>query len=285
MIKKKAFAKLNLNLHVGPQKNSNGYHPVRFINTQLALHDELLFEPTRSGIEVICDHEDMPPQEDNLVYKAALLLQAMGVEKRGIRITIKKNIPVRSGLGGGSSDAAVTINTLSELWNIRITDKQLIILADILGKDVHYSLSGGVAEIGGDGDKIISLPLNTPQFWVLIIVPKETKPSTGWMFAQIDKTKVGRNTHFISKIKEAMKKKNGDNFLNCIFNDFETDVFKHFPETLIMKQDLEDNGASRAVLCGSGLSMAGFFTSEALAISARKLLINKYKNVIISQLN
>ncbi len=96
MIKKKAFAKLNLNLHVLSQRNSNGYHMVRFINTQLALHDELLFEPARHGIRIICDHQEMPQQEDNLVYKAALLMQEMDPQKQGIRITIKKNIPIGS---------------------------------------------------------------------------------------------------------------------------------------------------------------------------------------------
>lgn len=285
MIKKKAFAKLNLNLHVIPQKNEKGYHPVRFINTQLALHDELIFEPVRHGIEVICDDEGMPQQEDNLVYKAAQLLQEMDPQKRGIKITIKKNIPIRAGLGGGSSDAAVTVRTLSELWNIQMTERQRTRMADILGKDVHYSLFGGVAEIGGDGDKVTSLPLNTPKIWLVIIVPKESKPSTGWMYSKIDKTIVGQNMHFISKIKEAMKTKSKNDFLNCIFNDFQADVFKYFPQTLSMKQDLEDSGASTTLLCGSGLSMVGFFTGKAKAFRARKLLADKYKDVIISQLN
>lgn len=285
MIKKKAFAKLNLNLHVIPQKNSEGYHPVRFINTQLSLHDELLFEPIQRGIEVICDHEEMPKQEDNLVYKAAALLQEMDPQKRGIRITIKKNIPIRAGLGGGSSNAAVTIRTLSELWNINMTDKQRTRLADVLGKDVHYSLSGGVAEIGGDGNEVTSLPFDTPKFWVVIIVPKETKPSTGWMYSQIDKTKIGRNIHLLPKIKEAMKVRNENDFLNHIFNDFEAGAFKYFPVTLSMKQDLKDSGAVTTLLCGSGSSMVGFFTSETKANQARELLRNKYKSVLISKLN
>jgi 4-diphosphocytidyl-2-C-methyl-D-erythritol kinase len=284
MIKKKAFAKLNLNLHVIPQKNDRGYHPVRFINTQLALHDELSFEPS-SEIKVICDHEEMPKEKDNLVYKAALLLREMDPQKRGIKITIKKNIPIRAGLGGGSSDAAVTINTLSELWGIKITETQRKRLADVLGKDVHYSLSGGVAEIGGDGDKVTLLPLNTPKFWLVILVPKETKPSTGWMYSQIDKTKIGQSIHFLPKIKEAMKTRNENDFLNSIFNDFETDVSKHFPVTSSMKQDLKASGASTTLLCGSGSSVVGFFTSEEKAIRAGELLACKYKDVIISQLN
>jgi 4-diphosphocytidyl-2-C-methyl-D-erythritol kinase len=283
MIKKKAFAKLNLNLHIAPQRNSDGYHPVHFINTQLALHDELLFEPVEDGIEVVCDHEEMPRQEDNLVYKAALLLRELDLQKRGIKITIKKNIPIKAGLGGGSSDAATTIRTLCELWNIDLSDEQRKRLVNNLGKDVHYSLSGGIAEVGGDGDEVIPLPFNTPKFWVVILVPKESKPSTGWMYSNIDKTKIGKHFHYLPKIKEAIEVKNG--FLNYVFNDFESDVFKHFPVTLTMKKDLEKNGAIATLLCGSGLSVVGFFTGREKAIAAQELLSNKYKEVIVSQLN
>lgn len=284
MIKKKSFAKLNLNLHVIPHKNGDGYHPVRFINTQLALHDELLFEPTQHDrIEVVCSHEEMPQQEDNLVYKAALLLREMSQNKRGIKITIKKNIPIKAGLGGGSSNAAVTVCALSELWNINLTKKQKAYLADMLGNDVHYSLFGGLAEVSGNGDNVISLPFNTPKSWLVIVVPKETKPSTGWMYSKLDETKVGQHIHFLPKIKEAMKKKNG--FLNYVFNDFEADISKHFPIILNIKQDLKNSGAFKTLLCGSGLSMVGFFTDKTKASRARELLIDKYKNVIISQLN
>lgn len=285
MIKKKAFAKLNLNLHIIPRKNSNGYHPVRFINAQLTLHDELLFEPARQGVEVVCDHKEMPRQEDNLVYKAALLMQEMDPQKRGIRITIKKNIPIKAGLGGGSSDAAVTIQTLAKLWNLNITKEEQARLANVLGKDVHYSLSGGVAEVEGDGDRVTSLPFNLSKFWVVIIVPGTTKPSTGWMYSKLDKSKVGQHVHYLPKFKESIKAKNKEEFLNYIFNDFEYHAFKHFPITLDMKQDLEDSGATTTLLCGSGLSMIGFFTSKVKAVKAKELLKDKYKDVIISRLN
>jgi 4-diphosphocytidyl-2-C-methyl-D-erythritol kinase len=284
MIKKKAYAKLNLNLHILPQKSNRGYYAVRFVNTQLALHDELLFEPIQHKIEVVCDHEEMPKEKDNLIYKAALLLQKMDPQKRGIRITVKKNIPIRAGLGGGSSDAAVTINTLSELWDINITPKQRTYMADILGKDVHYSLLGGLAEIGGNGDKVIPLSLNTFKFWLTLIVPKETKPSTAWMYSQIDEAKIGQHIDFLPKIKEAMELGNKENFLNYIFNDFEDDALKHFPVISTMKQDLKDNGASATLLCGSGLSMVGLFSNKSEASRIQKLLRSKYKDVIITQL-
>jgi len=285
MIKKKAFAKLNLNLHVTPQKNSKGYHPVHFINTQLDLHDELSFEPIANGVKVVCVDREMPKQEDNLVYKAALLMQEMDPQKRGIKITIKKNIPVRVGLGGGSSDAAVTVNTLSKLWNIDMTKERRIQIADVLGNDVHYFLIGGLAEVGGDGEEITPISLNTPKLWLLIIVPKETKSSTGWMYEHLDKTRIGQHINFIPKTKEAMEKNNVKDFLTYIYNDFESDVFKYFPVTSTMKQDLEKNGALKTLLCGSGLSMVGFFDSESKAIKVQKLLIDKYKNVIITKLN
>jgi len=285
MIKKKAYAKLNLNLHIIPPKDNNDYYQVRFISTQLALHDELSFETIKHGIEVVCDHKEMPQQEDNLVYKAAVLLQKLNSKKRGIKVKIKKNIPIRAGLGGGSSDAAVAINTLSELWNIRLTQKQRTFLASILGKDVHYSLTGGIAEIGGDGDRVMPLSFSVPKFWLVIIVPEEVKPSTSWMYKHINETKIGQHIRFLSKMKKAIKTNNKTEFFANIFNDFEEDVLRHFPITLTMKQDLVNNGALKTLLCGSGLAMAGFFDNKRTASRVRELLIDKYKDVLISQLN
>jgi 4-diphosphocytidyl-2-C-methyl-D-erythritol kinase len=285
MIKKKAFAKLNLNLHVLPQKNISGCHSINLINTELDLYDELIFEPLRSEIKVICNYKGMPKQEDNLVYKAAKLLQKISSKKEGVKITIKKNIPIRVGLGGGSSDAAVTINTLCKLWKISLTKKQKINLADTLGKDVPYSLFGGLAEVKGEGDKIISLPFDIPEFWLILIIPKDKKPSTGWMYNQADGVRIGNNLNLLSKIKQAIKTKNINNFLNSIFNDFEQAVEKHFPIYSTMKQDLQDSGALKTLLCGSGLSMAGFFTNKAEACQAQKLLTNKYEKILISKIN
>lgn len=284
MIKKKAFAKLNLNLHLLPEKNNNGYYPVHFINTQLTLYDELLFEPLQNKIEVVCDNRGILKQEENLVYKAALMLQEMGSQERGVKITINKNIPVKVGLGGGSSDAAVTIRTLSKLWDINLSAKKLTYLADVLGKDIHYSLIGGVAEISGDGDKVTLLPLDTPKFWVVIITPEDTKPSTGWMYQKLSKEEIGQHVYFVSKVKKAMEMKNEKDFLENLFNDFESSALKYFPAVNLMKQDLRDSGALATLFCGSGLSMVGLFANKDKAIQARDLLTNKHKNAIISQL-
>jgi 4-diphosphocytidyl-2C-methyl-D-erythritol kinase len=144
-------------------------------------------------------------------------------------------------------------------------------------------LLGGLAEISGNGDSVISLPFNIHKSWLAIVTPKEAKPSTKWMYSKLNEARVGRHIHFLPKIKEAMKKRNG--FLNYIFNDFEADVSKHFPVILNMKRDLKDSGASKTLLCGSGLAMAGFFASKAKAIQAQNSLINKYKSVIVSQFN
>lgn len=284
MNKKKAHAKLNLNLHISPQINIRGYHPVHFINTQLDLHDELFFEPALKNINVICDNSDMPPQEENLVYKAALLLKKLDPKNQGVKITIKKNIPVKAGLGGGSADAAVTLKALSDLWDIKLTTNQLINLADSLGKDVVYSLTGNLAEVGGYGDKITPLNYNVPSFWLVIIVPELSKPSTSWMYAHIDNKKVGKHITFLDKIKEALNSGSKKDFLNNLHNDFDEAVYKYFPVTKTIKKELEDSGSSAVLLCGSGLTMAGFFENKDKAEIIRDILIDKYKNVYVTKL-
>ena len=148
MIKEKAWAKLNLNLHLIPKRLKNDLYPVRFINCQINLFDELSFETIKKKIEGIA--------EDNLIYQAAILLKKLvRNQDLGARIYLKKNIPIKAGLAGGSSDAAAAIKGLAKLWKIKLSQSQLNYLADKLGKDVHYCLQGGLCQIEGDGSKII----------------------------------------------------------------------------------------------------------------------------------
>ena len=186
MIKEKAYAKLNLNLHIIPQPLKNGLYPVKFINCQINLFDELLFKPIKKKIEGVA--------EDNLVYKAAVLLKKLiNGKSLGVRIYLKKNIPIKVGLGGGSSDAAATIIGLAKLWKIKLNQAKLNYLADKLGKDVFYCLKGGVCEVLSDGSVIHDLRLTLPKLFLVIVIPDKEKPSTAWMYQNLDKELIGKN--------------------------------------------------------------------------------------------
>jgi len=272
MIREKAYAKINLNLHLIPERLNNNFYPVRFINCQINLFDELRFKSIKNKIEGV--------SEDNLIYKAAILLKKLVKDQSlGAEISLKKNIPIKAGLAGGSADAAATIIGLSKLWKIKLNQNQLNYLADKLGKDVYYCLQGGLSQIEGDGSKIISLDSKLPKFWLVIITPEEKKPSTKWMYDNLDINKIGKNQLKLEKIKQAIILKNKKDIMENLHNDFELLAINYCLKITNIKKDLIDMGALNTLLAGSGYSMAGFFDSKDQAIAAFENLKVKYKNI------
>lgn len=279
MIKEKAWAKLNLNLHLIPKKLKNNLYPVRFINCQINLFDELSFKLINKNIEMVCDDNDLK-KEENLVYRAAILLKKIIKNQNlGARIYLKKNIPIKTGLSGGSAGAAATIIGLSKLWKIKLNQSQLNYLADKLGKDVYYCLQGGLCQIEGDGSKIIPLSFKLQKLWLVIIIPEEKKPSTAWMYDNLDVNKIGKNQFKLEKIKQAIRLTNKKDILENLYNDFESLAVNCCSKITSIKNDLIDNGALRTLLAGSGFSMVGFFESKNRALIAFKNLKVKYKNI------
>lgn len=281
MIKLKAYAKLNLNLHIILNKLENGLYPVKFINCQLDLHDELFFKRIDNEIGIISNNSQLPKEEDNLIYKTAVLLKKLvNNPELGAKIILKKNIPIKAGLGGGSSDAAMTIKGLIKLWNVKLTKNQQFELAKSLGKDVFYCLKGNVCEVSGDGSIVNSLNIVMPIFWLLIITPKEKKPSTEWMYNNLETSKLGKHVNRSDKIKAAIIKKNKEEIVENLFNDFEDLVINRFPIVKAIKHELLNQGAAKTLLAGSGLSVVGFFDSRKDGLKAFNNLKFKYRQIL-----
>lgn len=280
MIKLKAYAKLNLNLHIIPRPFKNGLYPVRFINYQINLFDELSFEPINKDIELIYNSKNIK-NEENLVYRAAILLKKLIKDKNlGARIYLKKNIPIKAGLAGGSADAATIIIGLSKLWQIKLNQLEVNYLAGQLGKDVFYCLKGGLCQIEDDGSKVIPLSYKLPKFWLIIIDPEEKKPSTKWMYDSLNINTIGNNQSKLEKIKQAIQLKNKKNILENLHNDFESLAVDYCPKITTIKNDLIENGALKTLLAGSGFSMVGFFDSKKISTNAFKNLKVRYKNIL-----
>lgn len=280
MIKVTAKAKLNLNLHILPQKR-DGLFPVHYINCELDICDILWFEKRTGAIEVVCDSPGVPEGRENLVYKAARLLQGYGRTNDGVRVRIEKHIPVRAGLGGGSADAAATLKVLTNLWGVKISKQELLTLARKVGMDVCYSLTGGLASVEGDGSAVTSLTLPLPKVLVLVLVPLEEKPSTQWSFRQLSNNRVGTDITKTDRLQKALKERNQDLFFSSLHNDFEMPLASHFPIIGEMRDDLLGSGAKAINLCGAGLAVAGFFSSKKDAVLAQQAFKKKYKQAIL----
>src|SRR5215217_2353819 len=132
-----SFAKINLYLEI-LGKRPDGFHEVFTILQTVSLFDELTFESRENGVELTCDNDQVPLGESNLIIRAARALRESSGTTKGAAVHLKKNIPIGGGLGGGSSDAAVTLVGLSRLWQIASTCDDLSNVAAELGSDVPF---------------------------------------------------------------------------------------------------------------------------------------------------
>lgn len=288
MVNITAYAKFDLAIHIEPKKTADGYYHVHYIDCQLDLSDRLLFEPEERKIEIIHNRLELSVTKDNFVYKAAILLKEMVGKKRlGTRITLVKNIPIKAGFGGGSSDAAATILGLSRLWKVKLNDNQIKRVARDLGKDFYYSYYGKVSEVVGKGKNYEIMPFRSrlPKFWFLVVVPDVEKPSTGWVYKNLKTKNIGQNFGKIEKLKTAIWQSDKMGILKNLTNDFEDSVFSYYPVIGEIKDDLARAGAQAAIMAGSGLSVVGFFDSLKKAQLGKSKLKNMrgIKQVIITK--
>lgn len=279
-----APAKLNLNLHIFPKEKPTDYFPVRFINCQIDLFDEIVLERRKNKIEVFCDDKEVPLGEENLCFKAASILKKkIRDDMFGVRIFIKKKIPVKSGLGGGSTDGAQTLKGLIQLWNLKLAKKDIFEIALDLGTDVCYCLVGGVCEVGGIGEKVRKLNMIMPKIPIVVVTPEEKKPSTAWVYENLDFAQIGKHSYRVEKLVGAIKTKNINEIAKNLHNDFEYSITKFYPMVNLIKQKLLKSGALTAMLCGSGLSVFGIYKDKILAQKALNKLKGRFKKVILSQ--
>ena len=163
-----APAKINHFLHVTGRRD-DGYHLLQTVFQFLGLADELRITATADGrIRCRRNYQQVAEQED-LVVRAAKLLQELGGSARGADIRVDKNIPVGGGLGGGSSDAATTLVALNCLWDTGLTTDQLAEAGLSLGADVPVFVRGFAAWGEGIGEQLE--PVELPEDWHLLVYP------------------------------------------------------------------------------------------------------------------
>jgi 4-diphosphocytidyl-2-C-methyl-D-erythritol kinase len=267
-----AFAKINLGLRV-LGKRPDGYHELETIFQTISLHDTITFAVTEnSEIVLSCDDPSLPAGAENLVYRAAEQMQKRFLPKAGVRIRLEKRIPAQAGLGGGASDAAVTLLALTYLWDLKYGLNGLLDLASSLGADVPFFLFGGTARGSGIGANIDQLP-DLDEKFVLIIKPN-ADISTEVAYRSLSLrclTSIEAKTILSSSQPDEIL---GSFHPEALQNDFETVVFELAPEIQRAKFALMNAGADATLLAGSGSAVFGTFRgkhAQARAIQAIEL--------------
>ena len=161
-------AKLNLMLHITSQRD-DGYHNLQTAFQFIDLNDTLTFNKTDRKIQRISGNEQVA-EKDDLIIKAAKLLQQHGSTTQGVDISIHKNIPMGGGLGGGSSNAATTLMALNYLWDLQLNSNELQQIGLQLGADIPVFIFGQNAWAEGVGEELKAIKL--PKIWFLIIHPQ-----------------------------------------------------------------------------------------------------------------
>ena len=162
-------AKLNLFLHITGRRN-DGYHELQTIFQFVDYGDELSFESTENGKITIEPAIEGVPLEDNLIYKAAKLVQEKSNSSKGIRIGLKKVLPMGGGLGGGSSNAATTLLAVNHLWQTGLSIDELAAAGLALGADVPVFVRGEACWAEGVGEKITPIK-DLSENWFVVAVP------------------------------------------------------------------------------------------------------------------
>ncbi|MCP4582963.1 MAG: 4-(cytidine 5'-diphospho)-2-C-methyl-D-erythritol kinase [candidate division Zixibacteria bacterium] len=254
----KAPAKINLYLRV-LDKRPDGYHNIDSLMQAVSLYDEITLERS-DKIELICADFDDLPAGDNLAHKAAELMAGMS-NFPGVRITLKKNIPIGAGLGGGSSDAAFVIRGLIKLYNLRLNNTELIRKSAALGADIPFFLSSGQALVSGIGDTIEPCHY-TGQYRILIIKPPFAV-ETAKAYSELDRLRSGKlsltNTKKMALLQRNIVDQDFVRIANLFTNDMEEVVFSWHHELSRLKHSLRQEGAFYAGMSGSGAAVFGLF--------------------------
>ena len=257
----RANAKVNLALHV-VGKLPSGLHLLDSLVAFPAFGDELVFERAEGlslsvtgpfSNELLQENKSVP----NLVMKAAHLIKG---SNHGAAITLIKNLPIASGIGGGSSDAAMTIKALCQFWN-----RQIPPLDDILklGSDVPVCLSNGLQRMQGVGEKTTLLPMPSAM-WIVLANPG-IKVSTRKIFGFLQ----NKNNDVLERLENKIIQDSFFSYLRRQRNDLETVACELFPEVKLMLGAIK--ATSNCKLCrmsGSGATCFGLYAEKDFAIKA-----------------
>jgi len=265
-----ARAKLNLSLRVRGRR-ADGYHELESLVVFAQLGDTLTVVPAGDLRLSLTGPfaSQLAAENDNLVLRAAYALQAVSVGSQGAHLILEKNLPIASGMGGGSADAAAALRALRTLWNVEISDAELHTIALKLGADVPVCLQSRPAIMRGIGERIVPLAA-LPSFWMVLINPG-VGISTADIFRRLNaRTFTGEDgdaTPTLGGLEELLA------WLKDNPNDLQAPAISLAPVIGHVLQALQSAGICRlARMSGSGATCFGLFASEKDAATAAQRL-------------
>ncbi len=267
----RAMAKINLGLDV-IRKREDGYHEVRMIMQTIRMYDVLdIRKKQNPGISLSTNLPYVPSDERNLVYKAAKLLMDEFDIKEGLSMRLSKSIPVAAGMAGGSSDAAAAFVGVNRLFRLGLSQEELMERAVRIGADVPYCIMRGTALAEGIGEKLTPLSA-MPEGYVLIGKPG-INVSTKTAYENLKLDAIERRPDIDGMIRD-IQNKDLYSMTEKMVNVFEPGLMEKYPVIREIRDFMEERGALKAMMSGSGPTVFGIFDSKekmnAAAAALRK---------------
>lgn len=268
-IRLKARAKINLGLDV-LGKRENGYHDVRMVMQTVGIYDRLIITKIpEDEIRININLKFLPVNENNLIYKAYKLMKDEYGFSGGIDVDLNKFIPIAAGMAGGSTDAASTMFAINRLFEIGLSNEELMKQGVKIGADVPYCIMRGTALAEGIGEKLTKLsPM--PHCYIVVAKPP-INVSTKMVYESLDAGAITKHPD-IDAIIEAINEGDVKKVAERMGNVLEDVTVPMYPVIAKIKNDMISQGAYNAMMSGSGPTVFGIFPDEQTALKCKEYL-------------
>lgn len=276
-IYKKARAKINLNMMVLDKRKDN-YHNIKSIFQKINLYDEIYLTKTKNNDFCLKTNVEELNNENNIIYKAYVMLKRKYPNITGVQVALKKRIPMQAGMAGGSTDCASFILAMNQLFDLQLSKQEIEEVGKSLGADVISCFYNKAILVEGIGD--IVTPIDTNFKYYIIIVKPQFACNTSIMYHKLDemnKRQVVVDTS--NKIKQALESNDIEMLGNNLYNAFE-EVVEEKELVEKIKEDLKRNGAIGSLMTGSGSCIYGIFKNKETAKLANRVLKSKYQTFL-----
>ena len=255
----KAYAKINWTLNVTGVR-PNGYHDLDMIMQSVDLCDDVYMQPAENLTLKIDGPRAtvLQANDDNLMLRAARLMQRETGCTNGVAMRLIKRIPMQAGMGGGSSDAAAVLKGLNQMWNLGMSDKELCALGLKLGADVPYCLTGGLCRAQGLGEELTKIA-DAPKASLLV-----SMPAKGLNTAEVFKSCGVCSMQPTQDAIESLKASNWEWLRDNTANDLELPAKSMRSDIGVCIMRMYALGASFVRMTGSGSAVYGVFTQEKI---------------------
>ncbi len=264
-------AKINLHLRIVGRR-PDGYHDLETVMLPLEFGDKITLELRKTGIRLECDNPDLPSDDTNLAVCAAKALD----DERGVKITLKKRIPLAAGLGGGSSNAAAVLMGLNQLWQAGASQEKLDKLAAGLGSDINFFLRQGAALCRGRGEQVEPVPCRLSA--TILLVNPGFGISTKWAYESYARSAAGAPAPLgdVTQLLRALAANDLDGVAKALHNSLEVPSIRKYPVLQLLKDALRAGGAACALMSGSGATVFGLFADAKAAERAAGLIRDQF---------